>query len=176
MTDEIQSKSKAIVALARELLDDIELSRLSGESLLLKAIRLARLSDAEKELMWFAYELAGYAHDDPVALEYMGLMERWTDYEKKLGWWMPLAQIETTIAAIKIQMQTLRVPDVSYSPSNPHSWPTSDFMILSEPINSVIQKGAELSHLIGQLGGIRSRVIAYTHSFVVRVYHEKKFS
>ena len=178
MTDKMQSKSKSIFDLASELLDDIELSRLSGESLLLKAIRLARLSDAEYEQMWLVYELAGYPHDNPnpVALEYMGLIKRWTNYEKKIGYWMPLAQVEANIATIKIQMQTLRVPDVSYSPSNPNNWATSDWMTLSEPVKSVIQKGAELSTLVAQLSGIRSRVIAYTHSFVVRVYHEKKFS
>jgi hypothetical protein len=176
MTDEAQSKSQAIVALAKELLDDIELSRLSGESLLLKAIRLARLSDAEKERKWLGYELSGYPSNDPIALEYMGLMGRWTDFDKKTGYWIPLAQIEANIAAMKIQMQTLRVPDVSYSSSNPNNGPGSDWATISTPINTVVKKGAELSVLIGQLGGIRSRVIAYTHTFVVSVYHEKVFS
>jgi hypothetical protein len=36
------SKSEHIAALARELLDDVELSRLSAEALVLKATRLAR--------------------------------------------------------------------------------------------------------------------------------------
>ena len=103
MTDETHSKSKAIVALARELLDDIELSRLSVESLLLKAMRLARLADAEKERMWLSYELGGYPNDYPVALEYMGLMGLWTNYIKKEGWWIPLAQIEANSVAIKIR-------------------------------------------------------------------------
>lgn len=40
MTEE--SKSKHIVQLAKELLDDIELNRMSAEHLLLKATRLAR--------------------------------------------------------------------------------------------------------------------------------------
>jgi hypothetical protein len=176
MTDETQSKGKAIITLAGELIDQIELSQLSAESLLLKAIRLARLADAPKEHQWLAFELGGYPSNDPVALEYMGLMGRWTNFDKKIGYRMPLAQIEANISAIKIQMQTLRAPDVSYSPSNPENWATADWMTLKAPVDSVIQKGAELSGLIGQLSGIRSRVLAYVHSLVVSVYHEKIFS
>jgi hypothetical protein len=176
MTEETHSKSKAIVALARELLDDIELSRLSGEALLLKAIRLARLVDAHQERQWLGYELGGYPFPDPLALEYMGLMGRWTDFDKKIGYWMPLAQIEANIAAFKIQMQTLRIPDVSYNPSNPGSFAMLDKEAISAPGHAVIIKGAELSDLIGKLSGIRSRVIAHIHKFVVGIYHEKLFS
>ena len=178
MADETQSKSKAIVALARELLDDIELSRLSAESLLLKAVRLARLTGNDKQQKWLGYELGGFesASDDAVALDYMGWTGRWTNKEKKQGWLIPLAQIEANIAAIKIQMQTLRVPDVSYSPSNPKNWSASDYQTLSAPVSSVITKGAELSTLIGKLSGIRSGVIAYIQPFVKEIRHEKIFS
>jgi len=139
MTDKMQSKSKSIFDHASELLDDIELSRLSGESLLLKAIRLARLSDAEYEQMWLVYELAGYPHDNPnpVALEYMGIIRRWTDYGLREGYRMPLAEIEATIAALKMQMQTLRIPDVSYSSSNQDAF-SVDFLTIGEPAKAVV--------------------------------------
>jgi hypothetical protein len=48
MTDEAASKSEHIVSLAKELLDDIELSRISAEALLLKATRLARFAGSQK--------------------------------------------------------------------------------------------------------------------------------
>ncbi len=73
-------------------------------------------------------------------------------------------------------MQTLRVPDVSYSSANPESWPILDQATLSTPVNAVINKAASLSNQIGQLSGIKSRVIAYIHHFVVTVYHEKIFT
>jgi hypothetical protein len=61
-----QSKSEHILALATELLDDIELSRLSGEALLLKASRLARLTHADEIKQWISFELKGYSLKDPI--------------------------------------------------------------------------------------------------------------
>ena len=52
--------------LARELLDDIELSRLAPEQLLLKATRLARLLDAKEVQKWLQFELEGYPGNDPM--------------------------------------------------------------------------------------------------------------
>jgi hypothetical protein len=175
MTEETHSKSKAIVALAKDLLDDIELSRLSGEALLLKAIRLARLVEAHQERTWLGYELAGYPKNDPTVDEYMGRVGRGIDTYGPSAYREPLAQIEASIAALKIQMQTLRIPDVSYSSPNENQ-AGNDYMIIQAPVNSAIQKGAELSNLLGQLAGIKSRVVAYIHRFVVGIYHEKLFS
>ena len=38
--------------------------------------------------------MSGYNSTDPVSLKYMGITGRWTDYEKNLGYWGPLAQQE----------------------------------------------------------------------------------
>src|SRR6266852_2409137 len=102
MTDEAQSRSQAIVALATALLDDIELSRLSAESLLLRTMRLARLVDAEEQRKWLAYELVGYVNN-PHCIKYMAMMGRLSDTKAQQGYWEPLAQIEATISAMKLQ-------------------------------------------------------------------------
>jgi hypothetical protein len=55
-----QSRSQHILELAKELLDDIELSRLSAESLLLKASRLARWVGSGEIKYWISLEMKGY--------------------------------------------------------------------------------------------------------------------
>src|SRR5258705_7443801 len=98
--------------LARELLDDIELSRLGPEQLLLKATRLARLLDAKEAQMWLRFELEGYVNNDRVALQYMDRTGRWTDKPKGLGYWKPLAELEGFIVATRAQMERLQVPNI----------------------------------------------------------------
>jgi len=75
---EDRNKSQHILSLAKELLDDIELSRLPAEALLLKVSRLARFVGASETQQWLEYELAGYNSSDPIALEYMSRNGRWT--------------------------------------------------------------------------------------------------
>jgi hypothetical protein len=48
------------ISLATELLEDVELSRMSVEQLLLKAFRLARLVEDDRTKLWLGFELHGY--------------------------------------------------------------------------------------------------------------------
>ena len=59
MIEEHSSRSRHIFELSKELLDDIELGRLSAEVLLLKAARLARLTGSQEIQQWIEYELRG---------------------------------------------------------------------------------------------------------------------
>ncbi len=70
-----QSRSKHIVELAKELLDDIELNRMSAEHLLLKATRLARFMGSEETQQWLRLEMIGYNITEEVALKYMTITE-----------------------------------------------------------------------------------------------------
>src|SRR5690349_17173531 len=108
-----QSRSEHILALAKELLDDIELSRLGPENLLLKASRLARWVGSEEIRYWVKLEMEGYNSSNPISLKYMSLTGRWTDKEKNKGYWGPLAQQEAAIAAEKAKLASMRTPDVS---------------------------------------------------------------
>jgi hypothetical protein len=56
-------RSEHELELAKELLDDIELSRLKVEQLILKASRLARLCGSEEFQKWIGYEMRGYYSD-----------------------------------------------------------------------------------------------------------------
>lgn len=94
-----QSRSEHILELARELLDDIELSRTSAESLVLKASRLARWVGSDETRKWLQLEMIGYNDSDPISLKYMTLTGRWIDRDKQVACWGPLAQQEATIAA-----------------------------------------------------------------------------
>jgi hypothetical protein len=75
--DENLSKHKP--ELARDLLADVELSRLVPEQLLLETSRLARLVDNDKISKWLRFELRGYPGCDAVSCKYMSLIGRWTN-------------------------------------------------------------------------------------------------
>lgn len=94
------SRSEHILELAKELLDDIELSRLSAESLLLKASRLARWVGSD--------EIKGYNSSNEISLKYMGVTGRWTDRDEVKGYWGPLAQQEAALEAQNKALQTDR--------------------------------------------------------------------
>ncbi len=81
-----ESRSRHIIELAKELLDDIELNRISAEQLLLKASRLARWMGSEEIQQWLKLEMTGY-DNSKVALKYMSITGRWTDREKGMGYW-----------------------------------------------------------------------------------------
>lgn len=177
------SKSQHIVALARELLDDIELSRLPAEALLLKATRLERLVGWYEEVrQWLSHEMIGYS-DSPILVKYGRLTGRLTDESKKWGHWGPLAEIESSLVTSRLRLQALRVPDVSYSVSsaNPNEhvtgWMGANVSAATTaPVNAVIAESKSLSNDIRQYASIRSKVLALLHTFVSRVYHERVFS
>ena len=157
-----QSQSEHILELAKELLDDIELSRTSAESLILKASRLARLVGSDEIRKWLNLEMTGYYVDDPISLKYMSITSRWTDRDKKLGFWGPLAQQEATIAAETAKLASMRTPDSS-----------SEYATVA--IGSVTRAMTDSANLISRLSGIRSRVLARLHRFITDVYYEKEF-
>jgi hypothetical protein len=106
-----RNRSEHIFQLAQELLDDIELSRLSGEALILKATRLARLVNSEEVQSWLEYELKGYNSKDRLSLEYMGKTGRWVNYQEKTDSWGSLAQQEAAMQALEVQLKHMRLPD-----------------------------------------------------------------
>jgi hypothetical protein len=169
------------IELARELLDDIELSRLAPEQLLLKAMRLARIGNDAQVRKWLYFELFGYINSEE-GRKYMSMMGRWTEKPKDLGYWMPLAAINGTIAAMQTQIQQPQVPNVqvSLSSANPSEYVTSiggsNAAGLSIPINAVLTRLNYLTNSITTLSGIRSRVLARVHLFVTKVYYGLVFS
>jgi len=168
--------------LARDLVEDIELSRLLPEQLLLKASRLARLVNATEISIWLRFELRGYLGDDPISLKYMSITNRWTDRSKNLGYWIPLAEIDGHIAAKESQLQRLRIPDVNFSPSsaNPTETVTGTYGInvtqAMQPVRAISSQMETLATAIATLHGIRSRVLSVLHEFVISTYYQLEFS
>lgn len=155
------SKTEHIISLAKEILDDIELSRLEAQPLLLKATRLARYVDDEEVRKWLRFEMQGFSNDE-VSLKYMTKTGRWTDREKNEGYWTPLAQIEASADAQKLKLSLIRIPDTS-----------GDKAILV--IDRVTNQMNAATQNIAKLEGIKSRVISFIHDFATNVYYQRTF-
>lgn len=157
-----QSRSEHILELAKELLDDIELSRLSAEALLLKASRLARWVGSEEIKYWISLEMKGYNGSSDISLKYMGKTGRWTNKEENKGFWGPLAQHEAAIEAENIKLRSISTPDTS------GDWALRVMQMHQQELSST-------TNYISKLSGIKSKVLAHLHSFVTDVYYEKEF-
>ncbi|HBO3842485.1 TPA: hypothetical protein L4T01_000581 [Pseudomonas aeruginosa] len=157
-----QSRSEHILALAKELLDDIELSRLPAESLLLKASRLARWVGSDEIKYWINLEMQGYNSTNEISLKYMGLTGRWTNIDEMKGYWGPLAQQEAALAAQNIKLKSLTTPDTS------GDWALRVMDMYQKQLGNT-------TSYISTLSGIKSRVLSILHNFVSAIYYEKEF-
>lgn len=183
MSDMAENLSAHKLELARTLLDDIELSRLTPDALLLKGRRLARLiGDSEVE-GWLGMELRGYDFsNEERASAFADAVGRWTDQSKKLGHWWPLAEIEARITALHVELKQCRVPDVqlNLSSANPHEmvtgWGGSTAQQVSAPVEKILKWMETTTSEIHGLTGIRSRVLARLHGFAATTYYELAFS
>jgi len=169
------------LSLARDVLDDIELSRLGPEQLLLKVSRLARLVDDTEARQWLEFELRGYPNTD-FSRRYMTLFNRWTDLNAQRGYWTPLASLAAWTTAMQAEISQLRVPDVSVSmsSSNPHELVTgfagSNVAKASQPVTATLERLQQRTTAVAQLREIQSRVLAEIHTFAVRTYYKLAFS
>ncbi|MBI5966576.1 MAG: hypothetical protein HY882_01775 [Deltaproteobacteria bacterium] len=180
MTAEI-SVSAQKLALARELLDDIELGRLALENLLLKTTRLARMIGDQETQEWLECELSGFIPDDPVSLKYMMITGRWLDQAKNQGYWQSLTQIDAQITMNKLQIQQLQVPNIVFVPSRssaPEEFSESleHFKkAATSPINRVLEHLKILNAEVARLSGIRAKILAQLHAFISKAYYELAF-
>lgn len=157
-----QSRSEHILQLAKELLDDIELNRLTAEALLLKASRLARWVGSDEIKYWINLEMKGYNSSNEISLKYMGITGRWLNKEEGKGYWGPLAQQEAALEAENIKLRSMTTPDTS------GDWAFRVMQMYEQQLVST-------SNYISRLSGIKSRVLAHLHEFVTEVYYEKEF-
>jgi len=171
------------LALARELVDDIELSRLPAEALLLKASRLARFMANDSAQAWLALERSGYVFDkEGRAEKFADMVGRWSDRSKRQGWWWSLAEIDAGISALQVELRQCRVPDVSFTASsaNPNEFVTGfgghNVQQLSAPVKEVLAWMETTTKEIHSLTGVRARVLGKVHDFVFNWYFELAFS
>lgn len=176
----VESRSQATLQLARELVDDVELSRILPEAILLKALRLARLVDDNATQQWLRFELNGYPNTVE-ALPWMKRFGRLTDEASSMGYWIPLGGISGTISAMQTQFQTLKVPNIHFAPSsaNPNElvagFAGMTAKTIVQPAESVLNRLQALTTAVSTLSSIRSRVLAAIHDFAVSRYHSLAF-
>ncbi|NBB57239.1 hypothetical protein GU930_19215 [Pantoea vagans] len=156
------NRSQHELELAAELLADIELSRLSGESLMLKAARLARLCGTDEFRSWVGYEIKGYYSDVDLSLRYMSRTGRWIDREAKSGYWTPLAGIESNINTQKLKLESMVTPNISG---------LANALLVTREHNTL---KAQIANYVNTFTTIRSRVLGILHDFVTQIYYEKE--
>jgi hypothetical protein len=144
-------------------MDDIELSRLEADKLLLKCSRLARLAGSDEIQRWIYFEMHGYPSDDETSLVYMSRTGRWVDYEEKKGYWGPLAQQQALIETEKAKLTALKLPNVA-----------GDWALAAT--GQILRTITDSTAFLSRLNGIRSRVLAMLHAFVSGVYYEREFA
>lgn len=158
-----EDKATHIIELCKELLDDIELSRINSEALLLKATRLARLSGSDEVRQWLRYEMSGYLPKDPLSAKYMNQTNRWLDRKEGEAFFGSLAQVESSIEGLKLQLSTLKVDSVSGDKA---------YIVTVE----IATRSSAIVNAISRLSSIKSCVNALIHNFVSSIYYEKIFS
>jgi len=157
-----QSKSEHILELSKELLNDIELSKIEVEALLLKTSRLARWVGSEEIKTLIDFEMKGYDNTNSLFLKFITITGRITDADKKQGYIIPLAQIEAMINTEQIKLKTLSAPDTS------GDWAFRVMQMYEANLQ-------QITGTISQLSGIKSKVLAQLHTFVSSIYYEKEF-
>lgn len=149
------SKSKHILDLVKDLLEDIELDRSSGDKLILKASRLARIVDAEEIKEWLRFELSGFKRDNDTSIKYMGITGRWIKRDDNKGYWITLAAIEAIIETENFKLKIMQNPNLSGG-------------LIVREINKI-------SKDIVKLTQIKGKIMSCLHTFVTDVYYEKMF-
>lgn len=156
-------RSEHELELAKELLEDVELSRLNVEALMMKASRLARLCGSDEFQRWIGFEMRGFNADDEISMRYMGLTGRWTKRDELRGYWMPIAEIDALISAKTTELESMTTPNVS------------GVEFANTVMRNYLNNKAELSQMISKFSGIRSRTLGILHDFISEIYYGKEF-
>jgi hypothetical protein len=167
-------KGQHILSLAEELLTNIEDNRISGESIVLKATRLANLAGSKKIQDWLWYEKHGYNLTEPVSVEYLSYTGRnifyttLSSYQKK-----PDRILYGSLATLEsnVEMYKLRIENLKYD-STPKTT-TMNFATTSYKPPSDTQI---LTNLIGECQNVINKVRALIHNFASNIYYEMIFS
>jgi hypothetical protein len=168
--------------LSQELLDDIELSRLPGDSFMLKASRLARLMQAEAIEQWLLFELQGYPNPWTTSSRNWMVTTGRMPADKDRGFFLPFAALEMQIEQNKQQVKQLQIPNINFAPSssNPSEyvtgWAGTGLTAVTAPIKTIVDRIDSLSQVTVQEVEIRSRIVALVHDFVSRTYYELLFA
>lgn len=147
--------------LSQELMADIELSRLPIDQLVLKCIRLARITRDEKASDWLNWERGAIPAGDHTKKWRIKTRRCFNDESKNI--YVGAVQIVPMISGWRSQLNQLRIPDVS------GDWANAVVGNLIRQINS-------LGQVIQQYEMILSVVNSEMHDFVVITHYSLKVS
>lgn len=175
-----RSITQQCIDLASEIVDDIELSRLPADKLVYKAYRLAKLLKDDKKCKWLSFEIHGYPSGDQEASSWASATGRIIDYEKKLGYWGGLAEIQSAIEINEQDLSSLRIPDINFSvsSSNPDEYVMGSYFRTTQvpSLDPLLIRRGNLTQTLGTYKSIRARVLGFIHRYASDVLHQLLFS
>ncbi len=127
----MKDKNIETLQLAEEIVKNIEITEIPLSNIVLKCARLARLTNNQKAMDLFNYELAGYPKDEngyvlPEAFSLARYANRTFQQKdqtgKSLEYMFPqtVAELESAVDAAREQLKVAFDTDVSVSSSNPY--------------------------------------------------------
>lgn len=172
-----QSETQHVLSLTSDLLDDIELSRLPPEQLILKVSRLARLRGSAETRTWLTYELQGYSEKNTVSDKYLKATGRVFKryFGKKVTTYTTVesfAAVSAQIEAAKMQLQVIRVPDTSHAGANRNEGIPAAVRVTED----ILGRAHGLNNDIVTYTQIKNTVLSMMHTFVSNLYYELLFS
>ena len=176
-----RSITQQCIDLASEIVDDIELSRLPADKLVYKAYRLAKILKDEIKCKWLSFEIHGYLYpgDDPEALAWADAVGRITDYEKKLGYWGCIGEIQSLIDIYEQDLSSLRIPDINFSlsSSNPNEYVMGLISRTQVPsLDPLLIRRGTIMRNLETYKTITARVLGSIHRYASDVLHQLLFS
>lgn len=174
----MKDKNEETLQLAEEILRNIELSGIPLRNVVLKCARLARLTNNQKAMDLFHYELAGYPKDENgyVLQEAFNLaryanrtFQQKDQTGKSLEYMFPqtVAELESAVDAAREQLKVAFDTDVSVSSSNPYQHVVA-------PIGNTIERAGLRQIITDNSKKIDQLKVAY-YRYVLGVYYELKF-
>jgi len=172
----MKDKTTEVLQLAEEILRNIELNEIPLRSVVLKCARLARLTDNQKAMDLFKYELVGYPTDDSgfVIFEAFELARqanrtsRQKDKTGKMGEYMfpqTIATLESELEAARDQMKVAFDRDISFSSTSPYALP---------PAGNHLER-LELRQLITEKAKKIDQLKVMYYNYALEVFYKLKF-
>lgn len=152
-------RSEAL-ALAQELLTDIELDRLAVDKQVLKASRLARIVGDEKALIWLTKERSGYNQSD-VDTYHWRATHRGRDKDRPV--YASSVHLGSMVRTLEAELANMKLPNVSGDSA-------------ATAIRETRQHISVIRNQVATFQAVLSAVSMLVHDFASRQYHALKFT
>ena len=172
-------RRREMVALADEILADLELNRIPLANIVMKCTRLARFLGDERAERWFRLETGGYVNktlDDFKIGWDAGRAVRETrqkpDEERSI-WTESIAELEARIATLREELAHLDVPPMQEASSPQMLYIPGT--TLRGIVDTFLQRQQGVSNSIREVTGVLAEVRTAIHTWVVNHYYALRF-